>query len=139
MRRLAPVFEDGGVNLVLSGHVHNYQRTCPLRFAPTEGPGKLVDGTFTLDREYDGSSLTSPKGIIYLTAGGGGAGLYRGDLEKNQAYFQSQFPKNWAPYTVKFISDQHSFVLIDLTATRLEAQACNERGAVIDRFIMTKP
>ena len=34
-RRLAPLFEAQGVDLVFSGHVHNYQRSKPLRFAPS--------------------------------------------------------------------------------------------------------
>lgn len=43
---LAPLFEEGGVDLVLSGHAHNYERSGP------------VDG------------------IWYVVTGGGGAGLY---------------------------------------------------------------
>jgi hypothetical protein len=34
MRLLADVFEAGGVDVVFSGHVQNYQRTYPLRFTP---------------------------------------------------------------------------------------------------------
>src|SRR5262249_34258471 len=33
MRLLADVFEKGGVDIVFAGHVHNYQRTFPMRFA----------------------------------------------------------------------------------------------------------
>ena len=38
MRVLAPIFEAHGVDIVLSGHEHNYQRPRPLRFMPS-GPG----------------------------------------------------------------------------------------------------
>ena len=34
MRVLAPIFEDGKVDVVFNGHVHNYQRSYPLRFVP---------------------------------------------------------------------------------------------------------
>jgi predicted phosphodiesterase len=51
--RVVPILERGGVRVVLNGHDHNYQRTHPLR------AGELADG-----------------GIVYVTTGGGGAGLY---------------------------------------------------------------
>lgn len=43
---LAPIFEQGSVALVLSGHAHNYERTLPLN------------------------------GVTYVVSGGGGADLY---------------------------------------------------------------
>ena len=57
MRLLAEVFEAGRVDVVFSGHVHNYQRTYPLRFTPERDEnGKLVrdqnkvPGRWTLDK-----------------------------------------------------------------------------------------
>src|SRR5262249_11176020 len=38
MRMLARLFESLGVDVVLSGHEHNYQRSRPIRFKPS-GPG----------------------------------------------------------------------------------------------------
>ena len=43
MRALSPLLEKHGVDFVLSGHEHNYQRTMPLRFAP--GDFKKVRGS----------------------------------------------------------------------------------------------
>ncbi|MCZ2147715.1 MAG: metallophosphoesterase [Bryobacterales bacterium] len=34
MRLLAPIFEQGKVDIVFAGHVHNYQRSHPLRLIP---------------------------------------------------------------------------------------------------------
>ena len=43
MRVLVDLFEAGRVDVVWSGHVHNYQRTFPLTFAADRGPdGKPV-------------------------------------------------------------------------------------------------
>ena len=51
-----------GVDVVLSGHEHNYQRARPLKFVPA-GPGTSADvgakdrrvpGRFTIDRSFDG-------------------------------------------------------------------------------------
>ncbi len=53
---LVPLFERYGVDLVLSGHSHNYERSLPLR----EDSVTTVDGG----------------GIVYIVTGGGGASLY---------------------------------------------------------------
>ena len=45
MRTLAPVFEAGKVDIVFSGHVHNYQRSFPLRFVagPSDEEKPVLD------------------------------------------------------------------------------------------------
>lgn len=54
-RALVPTFEATGVDVVFSGHDHNYQRSHPLR------GGQVVEvGT----------------GVVYIVTGAGGAGLY---------------------------------------------------------------
>src|SRR4051812_398065 len=59
-RVLADLFERSEVDLVFCGHIHNYQRTYPLRFAAGRAAdGRLVDamghvdGHWTLDKAYD--------------------------------------------------------------------------------------
>jgi acid phosphatase type 7 len=70
------------VDVVFNGHVHNYQRSVPLKFdiAETEKPGKIawkdlagkeVAGKFSLDTNFDGITRTRPKGIIYIVSGAG--------------------------------------------------------------------
>ena len=84
MRVLAPLFERCGVDLVLSGHEHNYQRARPLKFMPA-GPGKSADlgakdrrvpGVFTIDTSFDGIRNTRPNGVLYIVTGAGGKHLY---------------------------------------------------------------
>ena len=52
---LVPIIERHGVQLVLNGHEHSYQRTFPLA-------GKQM--------------VTKGNGTVYVTSGGGGYGLY---------------------------------------------------------------
>jgi predicted MPP superfamily phosphohydrolase len=54
--KLVPIFEAYGVDLVLAGHNHNYERTYPLR-----------NGTV---------STLEEGGIVYVVTGGGGRTLY---------------------------------------------------------------
>jgi acid phosphatase type 7 len=55
LNHIVPILQANGVQLVLNGHEHNYQRTHALR-----GDKPVPDGT----------------GTVYVTAGGGGASLY---------------------------------------------------------------
>ncbi len=54
--KLVPLFEQGGVNLVIAGHDHNYERTLPIR--------------------GDRAASFAEGGIVYIVTGGGGAALY---------------------------------------------------------------
>ena len=94
-----PLFEACGVDVVFAGHVHNYQRTVPLTFAPAS-PGRdkkgRVDGEFGLDRSFDGEKATGPKGVIHVVAGGGGASLYGPGLEKTAATLKKEHCDNYA-------------------------------------------
>lgn len=51
---LGPLFENGGVDLVIAGHDHNYERTRPIK-------------DFNRDPAYPG--------LVHVVTGGGGAGL----------------------------------------------------------------
>ncbi len=67
---LCPILESNGVQLVLNGHEHSYQRTFPVKFSPR---GRTVpDGT----------------GTVYMTLGGGGATLYENMFPLPQTAFQ---------------------------------------------------
>ncbi|GDY22142.1 hypothetical protein LBMAG56_34890 [Verrucomicrobiota bacterium] len=142
MRLLAPVFEAGGVDMVFSGHIHNYQRSRPLRFQPVAGDKwserGLVDGKFTIDNDFDGAKKTTPAGIIYIVSGGGGADLYNYPLE-NYTLSRDFYKDNWAPFTAKTVSDRHSFTSVEVDADTLTLRQIDEDGAEIERVKVTKP
>ncbi|MEO6807985.1 MAG: metallophosphoesterase [Isosphaeraceae bacterium] len=136
-RLLAPVFEQGHVDLVFAGHVHNYQRTRPLRFVPDRdeqgqpvGKGNQIDGRLTLDRTYDGVQHTRADGVIYLVTGGGGAKLYNPEQQDN--------PSTWEEFTCKFIADKHTITVMDVEPSCLTLRQIDEDGQERDRFVMTK-
>ena len=137
MRLLADVFERHGVALVFSGHVHNYQRTYPLKFAARTYPGGQapapstpVAGTWTLDKDYDGSARTRPSGVIYLITGAGGAKLYDPG--------QTARPETWQPFTKKFIADVHSFTVVDVTPDAATVRQLDVDGVAIDEFTVAR-
>jgi predicted MPP superfamily phosphohydrolase len=147
MRLLSPLFEQLGVNLVLTGHVHNYQRSVPLLFTPKTNeagdryiisPEGKVDGTFKLDTLYDGISRTKPEGIIYIVTGAGGAPLYDTRLSEKPELWKHEPTQNWPHFTKKLVSDRHSFTLIETKGKILTLQQIDLRGKIIDEIKVTR-
>ena len=141
MRVISPLLEKHGVSLVFSGHEHNYQRTRPIKFAPTDLTGakdvgsgrRLVPGTFQIDRNYDGKHKSKPDGVIYLTTGAGGKHLYDPDFNNN--------PKAWtheedehADYVATMVSDRHSITVVNVDSRSLQIRQVDQWGNEIDRF-----
>lgn len=146
MRKLSPLFEELGVNLVINGHVHNYQRSVPLKFAPekdSEGKFRMtsegrVDGTFTLDEKFDGKAVTKAEGIIYIVTGAGGATLYDAEISNKPALWE-HFPRsNWVPFTARLISDKYSFSWIETEGKTLKWKQIDSEGNVLDEFTLTR-
>ena len=147
MRLLDPLFQELRIDLVLTGHVHNYQRTVPLKFKPKMIEDKTmyliskegkVDGEFALDQKYDGLTNTKPDGIIYIVTGAGGAPLYDPELTDNPILWKHEPPENWAPYTVKLISNKHSFTLIETAKGTLTLKQLDSKGETLDSISITK-
>lgn len=147
MRLLSPILEELKVDLVLTGHVHNYQRTVPLKFNPkldSTGthyvitPEGRVDGEFKLDDKYDGITSTKPNGIIYIVTGAGGAPLYDSSLSGKPELWKHDPQQNWVPYTTKIVSDKHSFTMVETTGKKLVLKQLDEKGVVFDEITITK-
>jgi hypothetical protein len=62
-------FDQYGVDIVLNGHIHNYQRTYPIKY----DSGSPSSPTITTTSSYD---YTDPAGEIFVTVGTGGANFH---------------------------------------------------------------
>jgi len=145
LRVLAPQLEQLGVSLVLNGHEHIYQRSKPFTFLP-DGPGgardvgsghRMVHGRFTVDNAYDGTHVTTPKGIIYVTTGAGGKELYDPGF--------STAPEKWlhaeddnVAYVARMFTDLHSFTVIEIDGGTLTLRQIDEHNVEVDRIRITK-
>ncbi|HET6722114.1 MAG TPA: metallophosphoesterase [Chitinophagaceae bacterium] len=142
MRLIAPILEKGKVDIVFAGHVHNYQRTYPLTFKPDNlgsqlvagasniRIGKTVNGRWTLDKSFNGKRNTKPNGVIYITTGAGGQGLYNPEQTKDK--------DSWQKFTVKFESRVHSFTIMDVSGNELVLRQVDINGKEVDRVKITK-
>ena len=152
MRLVSDIFEQQGVDVVFAGHVHNYQRSYPLKFLlKLDGDSKLakdgtlhpprdydyslnpytLDGDFVLDRVFDGVTHTRPDAPIYIVTGAGGASLYTPE--------QTGKRDTWQPFTLQLIADRFSFSVVDVDGGRLTFRQLAADGGEIDRFVITKP
>jgi hypothetical protein len=137
MRLLSSLFEKGGVTLVFSGHVHNYQRTLPLRFVcERDASGKLVrqhdlvPGQWSLDTSFDGQTRTRPDGVIYVVTGAGGNDLYNPE--------QSDEPSSWQNFTAKFKAKIHSLSVVEVQKSTITVRQITADGQELDRFTVSK-
>ena len=145
MRVLSPLFERCGVVMCLHGHEHNYQRTRPMTFAPRDTArakdinslNRLVPGTFTIDRAFDGRHATKPQGIIYITTGAGGKHLYDRDQHQNPPKW-THAEDDHADYIARFISDRHSLTVFELDSESFLMRQIDEAGEEIERIRVTK-
>lgn len=142
MRLIAPILEKGKVDIVFAGHVHNYQRTYPLTFKPDNlgtqlvaganniKTGKTVNGRWSLDKDFNGKRNIKPNGVIYITTGAGGQGLYNPEQTKDK--------DSWQKFTVKFESTVHSFTVMDVDGNTLVLRQLDINGKEADKIKITK-
>jgi hypothetical protein len=137
MRPLAPLFEAGHVDIVFSGHVHNYQRSFPLTFVPTAQPdgspagskGEIA-GEWKLDKTFGDGANSKPRGVIYIVSGAGGAELYNPEQQID--------PASWQSFTNKFISQVHSLSVVDIQGKTFRLKQISETGDTVDTFQVSK-
>ena len=143
MRLLSPIFELGKVDVVFSGHVHNYQRSYPLTFVPdkkgtllvsamgsTKSRGRVVNGRWTLDKTFDGQTDTTPEGVIYLVTGAGGQHLYNPE--------QNDDADSWQKFTARFHSNVNSLTVVDMDGETMKVRQIDVDGKELDSFTVSK-
>lgn len=126
---IMPIIESGGVDLVLTGHSHTYERSMLMDGAyatPTVSENVILDdgdGDPESDGAYRKSSGIHPHGgTIQVVAGHGGTTLGR----------------NGSMPVMKKILVEHGSVIIDVNGDTLLAQMISRQGSVRDLFSIVK-
>jgi predicted MPP superfamily phosphohydrolase len=125
-----PLFDNYKVDLVLSGDIHNYQRSYPLRYNPlrhydASNPSDAV--TAPIITTIEKGNYTDPKGQIYITVGTGGAPLQT-SLREQSTFIATQ---NATTHGILDIE------IIDNGQTLVGTFYAND-GYIDDRFVMDK-
>jgi hypothetical protein len=118
-----PIFEEYGVDLVLSGHNHNYQRTYPMTYNPNDSSEPVITNEGTT--EYDGQK----DGIVFAIVGTGGVNFYS---------FEGQ-----APFVDTQFANKFGFLNIDISNgnphTKLTGTFYDNKGnQILDQFTIDK-
>ncbi len=130
-QNILPVLEGGGVDLVLSGHSHNYERSFLLDghygLSSTLTPAMVLDagdGRFAGDGVYTKATLgqAAHEGVVYAVAGSSGK---VGNPPLNH------------PAMVVSLAELGSMVL-EINGDRLNAGFLNHLGVVQDTFSLLK-
>jgi aldose sugar dehydrogenase len=119
---LHPLFDRYGVDLVLEGHQHNYQRSYPMKYNK-DNPDDPVITTDSNNR----NTYTTSEGPIFVTVGTGGATLF--NLTGKAPYMAAQHV-GYGFLNVDVINNGKT-----LNAKFYE----NVDGIVKDQFTITKP
>ncbi|MEC4017242.1 purple acid phosphatase family protein [Streptomyces sp. H27-D2] len=138
-----PLFEKHGVDLVVNGHNHVYERTDAIRGGEVAKPLPI------------GASVDSREGIVYVTAGGAGKALYEfpapdsyeghvKDIERIDSYHwtkgahRQRDEVEWS--RVRYTG--FSFIAVEVEPGRnpkLKVTALAENGERVDHFEVTRP
>ena len=134
-----PILEAGGVDLVLTGHSHSYERSVFLNghygssgtltqaMKVDAGSGR-EDGTGSYDKPTD---LVGNRGAVYVVAGNGG------HVTNWTGGSTSEY--NPTPHPAMYVSALHiGSMVIDVDGDRLDAKMIRETGAVDDYFTIVK-
>lgn len=124
-----PILEAGGVDLVLAGHSHIYERSYLVDGAydtPTVAAGHVLDmgdGRPLGSGPYQKpAGLTAHQGAVYVVAGHGGATL--GGFGGHPVMYMSEL--------------HHGSCILDIHENRLSLVNVRWDGEVTDRFAMVK-
>jgi hypothetical protein len=114
-----PVFDELKVDLVLTGHVHNYQRSVPIRgfkagttegVEATSGPKKVP---------------LNESGTVYVVTGGAGAALYDTDPATSCAF--------------SYLTEKvNNYLVLEIENRTLRYRALRLDGTELDSFEYTK-
>ncbi len=118
-----PIFEQYGVDLVLSGHNHNYQRTYPLTYNPNDSGEPTV--TNTAASNYDGQK----DGIVFAIVGTGGVNFY--SFNGQAPFVDTQFANKFGFLNIDISNGNPD---IKLTGTFYD----NKGGQILDQFTIEK-
>ena len=129
-----PILESHGVDLVLSGHSHGYERSYLINghygFSNTLQPDMILDnssGRMDLSEEYTKPQhLVANQGAVYVVCGNSGK---VGSLEDSGPH----------PVMYETNTDDAGSVVIDIAGDVLEAKFINEQGFIRDYFHIVKP
>jgi len=114
-----PLFDKYGVDLVLQGHVHDYQRTFPITYNPSSPSSPKKSSTNT-------NTYTDPQGEIFAIVGTGGINFH--GLSGKSSFVASQQDSKFGILDIQIVND----------GNKLQGKYYANDGSVKDQFSISK-
>jgi hypothetical protein len=134
-QNLTPLFEAKGVDLVLNGHSHNFERSWLIKgHTGLEATfSKTIHATDTSSARYDGTPNSCPyikdslssKGVVYCVCGSSGWATTTQTSYPHDCMYYSNTTSGTAAY-------------LEIDSNRLEARFIGEDSLMKDRFVIYK-
>ena len=124
-----PIFDQYGVDLVLQAHNHNYQRSYPLKYNPSDSSNPIVT-------TKEKTNYVDPRGPLFIIVGTGGHSLYNLD--------------DRSPFNVYQTAGDYGYLNIDITNNGATMEATfyanedddedddGDNGTIKDHFTINK-
>jgi 3',5'-cyclic AMP phosphodiesterase CpdA len=116
-----PLFDKYGIDMILQGHAHNYQRTFPIAYNETSPSSPIIKNT-------NNNTFQNPTGEIFLTVGTGGHSLH-------------QFVGDKPPYIAASQDTQYGFLNLKFTNNGTSVTGTfysNDKTEPVDEFTVIK-
>jgi len=123
---IIPLLESNGVDLVLSGHSHSYERS------------QFIKGHFGVENTFNSAYVVQPGAGPYTKTSRMGAGTIYAvcGVSGSVSSTTSGYPHNAMYYSN--VSD-HGSLILDFSGTSLTGQFLTSSGAIKDNFTIIKP
>ena len=132
--QILPILENYGVDLVLNGHSHSYERSMLIDghygYSNSFGPQHIMDsgsGDFPTDCPYEKMTTLEAghQGTVYCVMGNSGK--------------TSSTASGWPhPIMYSYTASEVGAILLDVEANRLDATLITGNSAVFDHFTIVK-
>jgi calcineurin-like phosphoesterase family protein len=119
------LFEEFGVDLVLQGHLHNYQRTHPLLYNDDNPANPTIIQAAVLDEETAENLYVDSQGTIFAIVGTGGKDFHQ---LADQSYFNAKQFEEYGFLEIKVVDH----------GNRLDGKFYGNDGEVKDKFSIEK-
>jgi hypothetical protein len=114
-----PIFDQYGVDIVLEGHAHDYQRSFPIKFNPNSKSNPIITNNNI-------NNYNDPEGQTYAIVGTGGVNFH--SLSSQKSFIASQQSSRFG----------HLNIDIQNNGTNLIGKFISNEGGILDQFTISK-
>jgi hypothetical protein len=114
-----PIFDQYGVDIVLEGHAHDYQRSFPIKFNSNSKSNPIITNNNI-------NNYIDPEGQIHAIVGTGGVNFH--SLDGKSSFIASQQSSRFG----------HLNIDIQNSGTNLIGKFISNEGGILDQFTISK-